>query len=338
MSPRAFRFLGRAGARRAIPALVAVVVFGRAALAAPMDPPVTHPPMDRVVALPLGPRVEVSLPDYAAEVQQFETSPPTWSQGIVNVGWGGGQEARQRQKGWIRDGWILLDAMDRAGDWGEHQFLGHRGIFRDANVHNEYQETLHMREKGALALLSDHGGIGRDAAGKRVRHRSFNVSNPSWAKNRSDSVYMADQNAPRWAAIVEYDCLTSALSADGMSQDNIGGSVNPDADFGFHGSQKFYHYLEGSGDFGSLRKKYPDLRAYLNGDLGPRLAGTSRQRAQRMREDPFPAIGAFRTCRICTPGVGSIAISRPYPNGTIALLSTSTGTRGASLSAIPPTR
>ena len=67
-------------------------------------------------ALPVGPPVEIVLPDYMAAVQAFEASPPAWNEGIVNVGWGGGRGGPERRDGWIADpsNWLLFDAFDRS--------------------------------------------------------------------------------------------------------------------------------------------------------------------------------------------------------------------------------
>ncbi|MCZ6713574.1 MAG: hypothetical protein O7B29_06490, partial [Deltaproteobacteria bacterium] len=89
-------------------------------------------------ALPVGPPVEIVLPDYMAVVQAFEASPPAWNEGIVNMGWGGGRGGPERRDGWIADprNWLLFDAFDRSADHRGQGWLKRRGIFHDVTETN----------------------------------------------------------------------------------------------------------------------------------------------------------------------------------------------------------
>ena len=237
--------------------------------------------------LSVGAPVEIVLPDYGAVVRAFVARPPAWNETLVNVGRGHGRGAPERRAGWLRKHWLLLDAVDRSSDTASNDFLHHRGIFRDWNGSNEYQETLHFREEGVRELLWDRGGLARDLEGRPVLHPRFNLSQKKWRARWDYDVYFANHAAPRWAAIVDRDWLTSPLFGDGLSQDNIGNAVDGVGSFGDLDARFFQHHLEQTGRLPGYRSRGLGIRGELKQGLVPRLQGVSENEAASIRrQDP----------------------------------------------------
>ena len=220
-------------------------------------------------ALPVGPPVEVVLPDYMAAVQAFEASPPAWNQGIVNVGWGGGRGGPERRDGWIADpsNWLLFDAFDRSGDHRGQAWLERRGIFYDVTETNEYNEALHFIDPEPWF---GRNGLARDLDGRYVKSRLF------------PDVYVVNNNAPRWSAVIEYDWLTSPLLGNGISQDNIGSptgsiGIGTRGRYDDYDSLKFCHHLQTTGRLPGFCKAHDTVRSYINGN--PKLRNGCNRKA-----------------------------------------------------------
>jgi hypothetical protein len=208
--------------------------------------------------LRVGPAVEVVLPDYLAEVRSFQAEPPAWNEGIVNAGWGGGRGAPDRREGWMREHWLLLDYLDRSGDFSSNDYLEHRGIFHDYGESNEYQESIHFHEEGALALFGENG-IARDLDGELVRSQHFDA-------------YIMNAGAPRWWSVLNYDWIANSLFGDAISQDNIGAPIHrsglgESGRFDDHDNRHFMHHLEASGRLPEFRRSYRQVREYANQHL-----------------------------------------------------------------------
>ncbi|MED5261934.1 MAG: hypothetical protein VX574_06015, partial [Myxococcota bacterium] len=235
---------------------------------------------------PAGSPVEVVFPDYGKAVREFEANPPEWNRTLVNVGWGTGRGAPERRDGWYRKHWLWIDSVDRSGSTATNDFLEHRGIFRDWSGPNEYQETLHFREEGALELLVEHGGLVRDRQNRPVLHRKFNLGSPAWSKRADYDVYMASHTAPRWHAISNYDWVQSPLFGDGLSQDNIGLALNGEGSTGDIDDRKFRWHLERTGRLPKYRERGKNIREDFRRRLAPKLRGLSAAgAAARRRED-----------------------------------------------------
>ena len=220
-------------------------------------------------ALPVGPPVEIVLPDYMAVVQAFEASPPAWNEGIVNMGWGGGRGGPERRDGWIADprNWLLFDAFDRSADHRGQGWLKRRGIFHDVTETNEYNEALHFIDP---EQWFGRNGLARDLEHRYVKSRLF------------PNVYVVNNNAPRWSAVIEYDWLTSPLLGDGISQDNIGSptgsiGIGTRGRYDDYDSLKFCHHLQTSGRLPGFCKVYGTVRSYINGN--PKLRNSCDRKA-----------------------------------------------------------
>jgi len=251
--------------------------------------------------LPSGPPVEVVLPDYGAEVRAFEARPPAWNEGVVNAAWGGGRGGPERAGGWLKEHWPLLDVIDRSADYSSHEYLDHRGVFYDAPAYNEYQETIHFDEAGALRLFGDNG-IARDYDNQRVLSPDFNLSVERWAKTHDYNAYIVDNNAPRWSAVIHYDWLTTPLLGYAISQDNLGAPISKTGlgsrgRYDDYNNRKFLHHLELTRRLPEYRSRKTHIREYIQTQLMPifgRLPPRVRwpgDRAARLRlcEDPVLA-------------------------------------------------
>ncbi len=235
---------------------------------------------------PAGSPVEVVFPDYGEAVREFEADPPAWNRTLVNVGWGTGRGAPERRDGWYRKHWLWIDSVDRSGSTATNDFLEHRGIFRDWSGPNEYQETLHFREEGALGLLVEHGGLVRDRQNRPVLHPKFNLGSAAWSKRADYDVYLASHTAPRWHAISNYDWVQSPLFGDGLSQDNIGLALNGEGSTADIDDRKFRQHLERTGRLGRYRERGKSIRDDLQQRLAPKLRGlSSLAAAARRRQD-----------------------------------------------------
>jgi hypothetical protein len=222
--------------------------------------------------------VSVSLPDFGAELRAFEAQkrPVSWWPYIVNAGWGGGRGGPERRGGWLDQNWPLIDYIDRSADYTTHEYLTHRGIWYEVYGSNEYQETIHFHEGGARELLWDNG-IARDMHGERVLSEQYNMSVPSWAEGVGWNAYIVCNNAPRWAAVIDYDWLTSPLLGHAISQDNIGGPTTRIGAGGHgrycdHCNTKFFHYLELTDRLPEFRRQYRHIRDYVAQNLADVLA------------------------------------------------------------------
>ena len=95
--------------------------------------------------------MEVVLPDYLQELRAFEAEPPDWNEGILNAGRGTYKNyGYLHLDHWLQGNWIFVDYFDRSYRYSSHEWLAHRGIFYEATGFNEYQESRHFREEGAL--------------------------------------------------------------------------------------------------------------------------------------------------------------------------------------------
>ena len=223
---------------------------------------------------PKGGDVEVVLPDYSAELQAFDESirtPVEWHRYIVNAGFGGGRGGPERKGGWLNENYVLMDYLDRSGDYVSHEWLTFRGIWHEVYGSNEYQETIHFHEKGARELFWDNG-IARDMLGERTLSAHYNTSHEWWKKKIGWDAFIVCNNAPRWSAVINYDLLTSPLFGDSTSQDNIGGPTSRIGK-GSHGrycdhcNRKFFHHLEMSGRLPEFRQRYSHIRDYVQENL-----------------------------------------------------------------------
>ena len=159
------------------------------------------------------------LPDYLQELREFEAEPPDWNEGILNVGRGTHKNyGYLHLDRWLRDHWIFVDYFDRSNRYSSHEWLAHRGIFHEVSGFNEYQESRHFHEEGALELFAANG-IARDLDNQLVL-------DPSWSSAKGYNSFIVDNNAPRWSSVINYDWLTSPLLGDAISQDNIGAPMH----------------------------------------------------------------------------------------------------------------
>ncbi len=195
--------------------------------------------------LPQGPRVEVVLPDYLQELRAFEAEPPDWNEGILNAGRGTYKNyGYLHLDHWLQGNWIFVDYFDRSYRYSSHEWLAHRGIFYEASGFNEYQESRHFREEGALELFAENG-IARDLDNQLVL-------DPSWSSTQGYNSYIVNNNAPRWWSVINYDWLTSPLLGDAISQDNIGAPMHRigaggRGRYGNYNSLKFFQHLKRTG-------------------------------------------------------------------------------------------
>ena len=246
--------------------------------------------------------VQVALPDYGKEVLAFDAAvaePVEWTKYVVNAGMGEGRSAPERRKGWLAKHWMLMDYMDRSGDYVSHRWLKHRGIWYEIYGSNEYQETIHFHEKGARELFWDNG-IARDMAGERVLSPQYNTSQEWWKKKVGWDAFIVCNNAPRWSAVINYDLLTSAHLGSSTSQDNIGGPTSRIGK-GSHGrycdycNAKFLHHLEATNRLPEFRQKYSRIRDYVQAHL----MDLFRQLPPYNTKQRFSEAEAARIARIC---------------------------------------
>ena len=174
---------------------------------------------------------------------------------------GGGNGAPERVNGWIAYHWLLLDLVDRAGDYRSHRWLANRGIYSDVYGHNEYQETI-MFDDPLTHFKSN--GIARNYHNELVR-------SPDYPDH-----YIVNNNAPRWSSVINYDWLSSAVLGDGISQDNIGGAINRigPASMGRYDdydSAKFCHYLKIINRLPKFCHRYRNFRDYLDSPRNVKL-------------------------------------------------------------------
>ena len=221
-----------------------------------------------------GEQVSVTLPDFGAELREFDEpdrKPVSWWPYVINAGWGGGRGGPERKGGWLDENWRLLDYVDRSGDYTTHGYLTHRGIWYEVYGSNEYQETIHFHEEGARKLLWDNG-IARDMDGERVLSEHYNTKVKWWADKVGWDAYIVCNNSPRWWAVINYDWLTSPLLGFAMSQDNIGGPTSR-IGAGGHGrycdycNAKFFHHLEATDRLPEFRQDYKHIRDYVQDNL-----------------------------------------------------------------------
>jgi hypothetical protein len=224
-------------------------------------------------ALPLpgaNERVVPRLPDLTRVVSGFdraERAPVSWSQYVINAGWGGGRGGPERQDGWIAKHWMLIDYLDRSGDFTSNEWLANHGIWFEVYGSNEYQETIHFTETGARELLWDNG-IERDYNGNRVLSPEYNTSQQWWKDSIGWDAYIACNNAPRWSAIINYDLIGAAALGHAISQDNIGGPTSRIGE-GSHGrycdycNLRFLDYLDRAGKLPEFRAQYKSMRDYV---------------------------------------------------------------------------
>ncbi len=225
--------------------------------------------------LPDGPPVETVTPEVVFELKAFAdtAAPPAGSAEVVNALYGEGLLGhRERRDGWLADpaNWRLLDVVDRAHNLSTQGWLARREIRADFYGHNEYQETIHLEERDALALLGERG-LARGPLGELVRDPEHDQAVPAWRAISSGDAYIADPLEPRWAAILRYDMLTSPLFADAISQDNLGAPLSrmgPAAlgRFGNAASRGFGAWLARRGEDAGPPIR-DDLRARLWGAL-----------------------------------------------------------------------
>ena len=261
-------------------------VAAACASAGPLLPRATH-------------KLKIVLPNCGEEVRAFNTDPVEWMKFVVNAGFGGGRGAPERWQGWIAKNWMLVDYMDRSGDYPSHGWLAHRGIWYEIYGINEYQETIHFHEEGARKLFWDNG-VARDLEGNRVMCPQYNVNVPSWAKRWNWSAYIACNNAPRWSSVLSYDLATCPLLGWALSQDNIGGptsrtGVGSCARYCDYCNAKFFHYLATTNRLPDFRKRYRHIRDYVKVNLMDLL----RQLPPYTRKDRFTETEAQHVARIC---------------------------------------
>ncbi|MDP6360333.1 MAG: hypothetical protein QF473_34785, partial [Planctomycetota bacterium] len=244
----------------------------------------------------------IRLPDYGADIRAFNDTmdaPVEWTKYVVNAGMGEGRAARERQGGWLAKNWVLMDYMDRSGDYVSHRWLKHRGIWQEIYGSNEYQETIHFHEEGARALFWDNG-IARDMTGKRTLSQHYNMSVPSWAKRVGWNAFIVCNNAPRWSSVIGYDLVTSPLLGSSTSQDNIGGPLTR-IGAGSHGrycdwcNLKFFNHLERTNRLPDFRKNYQHIRDYVSA----KHMVLFRQLPPHSHKDRFSENEAERIARIC---------------------------------------
>lgn len=219
------------------------------------------------VALPEAPTpAQPVLPDLA-QVRQFGVQPVSWWPYVINAGWGGGRGGPERLAGWTADNWLLLDYLDRSGDFTSNDWLTHRGIWYEVYGHNEYQETIHFHLDGARKLLWDNG-LARDFEGERVLSPEYNNSQQWWKDRIGWDAYIVCNNAPRWSAVIDYDLISAAALGHATSQDNIGGPTSR-IGAGSHGrycdycSRRFFDYLARTNRLPDFRKQYRNIREYV---------------------------------------------------------------------------
>ena len=246
--------------------------------------------------------LEIVLPDYGAEIRAFNdpvTEPVEWTKYVVNAGFGDGRSAPERRGGWIAKNWMLMDYMDRSGDYVSHRWLKHRGIWYEVYGSNEYQETIHFHEKGARELFWDNG-IARGLTGERTLSQHYNTSHEWWRKRVGWDAFIVCNNAPRWSAVINYDLLTSPALGSAMSQDNIGGPTSRIGS-GSHGrycdqcNAKFFHHLQTTNRLPEFRQQYRHIRDYVQANLMDLM----RQLPPYNRKDRFSKVEAERIGRIC---------------------------------------
>ncbi len=246
--------------------------------------------------------VRIVLPNYGADLRAFDApvrEPVEWIEHMVNAGMGGGRGGPERTGGWLDKHSVLIDYIDRSGDYVSHRWLRNRGIWHEVYGSNEYQETIHFVEKGARKLFWDNG-IARDMLGKRTLSSHYNTSHEWWKKRVGWDAFIVCNNAPRWSAVINYDLLTSPLFGDAMSQDNIGGPTSR-IGAGSHGrycdycNRKFFHYLKTTGRLPEFRANYKHIRDYVQANLMERF----RKLPPFYNKDRFSGIEAKRIRQIC---------------------------------------
>jgi hypothetical protein len=215
--------------------------------------------------LPAGAPVVFRAPDVAAELREFEPSPPAWSADVVNALYGEGTVAVvERQSGWLSNParWELVDYVDRAYNYQTHGWLARRGIAAEHYGYNEFQETLALLPDGAVALLGERG-LARGLLGELV---------PDPNMRPPGRGFIADPLEPRWAAMLGYDQAPSPLLADALSQDNLSGPfsrMGPGSvgHFGDANARGFAAWRAAHGE-----TPVPDLRAYARAHVGALFA------------------------------------------------------------------
>ncbi len=206
------------------------------------------------------------LPDLT-QVRDFQTQPVSWWPYVINAGWGGGRGGPERLEGWTADNWLLLDVLDRSGDFTSNDWLTHRGIWYEVYGHNEYQETIHFVLDGAKKLFWDNG-FAQDYKGDRVLSPEYNNSQQWWKDRVGWDAYIVCNNAPRWSAVIDYDLLSAAALGHATSQDNIGGPTSR-IGAGGHGrycdfcNRRFFDYLTRTNRLPEFRSQYKSIRDYV---------------------------------------------------------------------------
>ncbi len=205
-------------------------------------------------------------PDVAAELRDFEPSPPAWSADVVNALYGEGPIAvEERRSGWLSSParWELVDYVDRAFNYQTQGWLARRGIAAELYGYNEFQETLAMRPEGALEHFGERG-LARGLFGELVIDPNLGPP-PRWG-------LIADPLEPRWAAVLGYDQAPSPLVSDALSQDNLAGPLSrmgPYAagHFGDANVRGFAAWRSARGE-----SPVPDVRAYARAHAGALFA------------------------------------------------------------------
>jgi len=239
--------------------------------------------------LPRGPEVVVTLPDTIAELRAFRAEPPEWNKDIVN-------SASGDRDGWFKEHWLLVDYTDRSQPLGNFRWLKNRGIRFDGQYNDEYQESLHFSEEGALALFRENG-IARSYENGLVMTGGYHIGSKEWTDRAGmRNAYYMNPNAPRWGALLQYGWVSAALLGEGVSQDNIssvahrfrGSAVFPPADLDPHQANlaqvmfaarkkggdyyaryddwnnlRFFHFLRSTDRLPEFRARYTHIRDYI---------------------------------------------------------------------------
>ena len=157
--------------------------------------------------LPAGSPVVFRSPDVAAELRDFEPTPPAWSADVVNALYGDGMKAvEERQSGWLSSParWELVDYVDRAFNYQTQGWLARRGIAAEHYGYNEFQETLALRPEGALEQLRRARSRARSV--RRARDRSEHAA----AARGASSPIRSSRAGPRCSATTRRRARCSA--------------------------------------------------------------------------------------------------------------------------------
>ncbi|MCP5045256.1 MAG: hypothetical protein GY944_29870, partial [bacterium] len=238
-------------------------------------------------------------------VREFRAQPPAWNEGIVNAGSAAASRADPyRAEGWISrpENWLLLDYYDRSGNLSTQRFLEHRGIPASVYGMNEYQETIHLYEDGALELFG-RTGIARGIGNEHVLDPFHNLKVERWAKRGRENAYITDNTSSRWWALINYDWLTSPLFGEAISQDNIGGATSRIGESGQgrwsdSNDARFRSYLKNRGRWSRFAKRLEgrSLREAVVERHGELFANLPPYASKETRDDRKAKLAAASVC------------------------------------------